>query len=72
MLHAEMLPVSVASLDFFNLRLLTFDSLLSLRKSEMNLIVASFFEMMNVGMVHSQLLICFNTPNLISLSKFNF
>ena len=67
-----MLPVSVASLDFFNLRLLTFDSLLSLQKSEMNLIVASFFEMMNVGTVHSQLLICFNTPNLISLSKFDF
>ena len=36
--------------------------LLSLQKSEMNLSVASFFEMMNIGVAHLLALICFNTP----------
>ena len=46
--------------------------LLSSQKSEMNLTVASFFEMMKVGAAHLLLLICFNTPNLTSLSNSTF
>ena len=38
----------------------------------MNLTVASFFEMMNIGVVHLLLLIHFNTPNLTSLSNSTF
>ena len=38
----------------------------------MNLTVASFFEMMNIGVAHLLLLICFNTPNLTSLSNSTF
>ena len=46
--------------------------LLSLQKSEMNLTVPSFFEMMNVGAAHSLALICFNAPNFMSLSNSTF
>ena len=46
--------------------------LLSLQKSEMNLTVASFFEMMKVGAAHLLSLIRFNTPNLTSLSNSTF
>ena len=38
----------------------------------MNLTVAFFFEMMNIGVAHSLLLICFNTPSLTSLSNSTF
>ena len=46
--------------------------LLSSQKLEMNLTVASLFEMMKVGEAHSLSLICFNTPNLASLSYLTF
>ena len=46
--------------------------LLRLQKSEMNLTVASFFDMMKVGAAHSLALICLNTPNLTSLSNSTF
>ena len=38
----------------------------------MNLTVASFFEMMNIGVAHLLLLIRFNTPSLTSLSNSTF
>ena len=38
----------------------------------MNLTVAFFFEMMNIGVAHLLLLICFNTPSLTSLSNSTF
>ena len=38
----------------------------------MNLTVASFFEMMNIGVAHSLLLIHFNTPSLTNLSNLTF
>ena len=46
--------------------------LLSSRKSEMNLTVASFFEIIKVGAAHSLVLIRFNTPSLTSLSNSTF
>ena len=46
--------------------------LLSSQKSEINLTVASFFEMMKVGVAHSLALIHFNTPTLMSLSNSTF
>ena len=46
--------------------------LLSSQKSEMNLTVASFFEMMKVGAAHSLALIRGNTPTLMSQSNSTF
>ena len=46
--------------------------LLSLQKSEMNLMVTSFFEIIKVGAAHLLALICFNTSSLMSLSNSTF
>ena len=46
--------------------------LLSSQKSEMNLTVASFFEIIKVGAAHSLALIYFNTPSLMSQSNSTF
>ena len=46
--------------------------LLSSPKSEMNWTVASFFEMMKVGVAHLLALIRFNTPSLKSHSNSTF
>ena len=43
--------------------------LLSLQKSEMDLTIPSFFDIMKVGAAHLLALICFNTPSLISHSN---
>ena len=44
--------------------------ILSSQKSEMNLTVASFFEMMKVGAAHLLALIHFNTPKLMSVQLY--
>ena len=59
-------------LNFWNWKRFAFNRLLSSRRSEMNIAVASFFKMMKVGAAHLLSLIRFNTPSLMSLSNSTF
>ena len=64
--------ISVASLEFLELKRFAFDAFMELMKVRNEPSWCILFEMMKVGAAHSLSLICFNTPNLTSLSDSTF